>query len=197
MRRGPLLKCRRDTRYLRASPCSRSGTTASGKPYAAPAPEQSSTRPNLKAPGPRGLKFRCSAHVPAQPQRPNRAPGKAPPRARPWRSRSCASPAGQDSAAKRSSGLPAEPSSAVQGFPNSSEGNAGGFDDLAEDRFRLRGFLLRRREPGIDHDTMRKYRQDELLEFVRCAVVAAFQERTSLCPALQHEQSTRANAERQ
>src|SRR5579872_5607867 len=79
----------------------------------------------------------------------------------------------------------------------SSEGNASGFHDFAQNRFDLRGFLLRARITRVHHHAMCEHRQYQLLEIVRRAEFTAFEISPRLRRALQHQKAARAYAERE
>src|SRR5271170_544121 len=79
----------------------------------------------------------------------------------------------------------------------SSERNASGFEDFAEDRFRLLGFLLRGDVTRADHDAMREDGNDELLEIVGQAKIAAFEKGARLRRAMKHHGAARTDAQAQ
>ena len=77
------------------------------------------------------------------------------------------------------------------------EGNARGFEDFAQDRFGLLGFLLRGDVARADYYAVGEDRHDQALEIVGQAIVAAFEESAGLRGAMEHHGAAGADAEAQ
>ncbi len=75
--------------------------------------------------------------------------------------------------------------------------NARGIEDFAEDRFGLLGFFLRGDVARADDDAVREDGNDEPLEIVRQAIIAAFEKRARLRGAMKHHGAARADAQAQ
>ena len=79
----------------------------------------------------------------------------------------------------------------------SSERDAGGVDDFAENGFGLLGFFLGGDVARADHHAVREDRNDQALEIVGQAIVAAFEESAGLRGAMEHDGASRAYAQAQ
>src|ERR1700732_4860107 len=108
----------------------------------------------------------------------------------PWRLRNCANRDGRCCATngRRTSLEPARPSL---------ERDASGFEDFAENCVSLLGSFLGGNVARADDHAVGEGRDDEALEVVGQAEVAAFKERAGLRRTLQHHGAARANTQTQ